>query len=109
MPKKNISSKRPSARCFQTASCTIASRGLWGPLANWLRTDLNKYLRQQLQPERIAKHGLFDIQHVNRLMDEHEKKVENHDNLLWAILIFQKWYDRYILNSPLKDGSIYTG
>ena len=84
-------------------------QGFVGPLANWFRTDLNSYLRSKLATKNLKKHDFFNAEYVNRLIMEHEKRVENHENLLWAILIFQEWYDQYIANSPKKSDSIYTG
>ena len=48
-----------------------------------------------LSQKKLAQHGLFDATTVQRLMSEHVSLQESHDRPLFALLMFQKWWDRH--------------
>ena len=45
---------------------------------------------------RLARHGLFDATAVGALIDLHERRVETYDRQLFALLMFQKWHERFM-------------
>jgi len=65
------------------------------PIKNWIRNDLKPMMLDLLDGSRIRQQGFFDETYVSRLMDEHLKGVENHSHKLWALMVFQQWYDLY--------------
>jgi asparagine synthase (glutamine-hydrolysing) len=71
-------------------------QGFVGPMAQWLKNELRPYIAENLSEKRLARHGLFDSSSVRRLLDEHMAGREIHDTSIWALLIFQKWYELYI-------------
>ena len=65
------------------------------PTAAWLRGPLRDWGRDLLAPARIAADGLFDAAEVSRLWDEHQSGRANRETVLWNILMFQAWRERY--------------
>ncbi len=65
------------------------------PVKNWIRSDLKPMMLDLLDGRRIRQQGFFDEAYVSRLVDEHLKGVENHSHKLWALMVFQQWYDLY--------------
>ena len=52
-------------------------------------------MHELLSPGSLAAEGLFDARYVGHLMREHEAGSHNHSHLLWALMVFQLWRDRY--------------
>ena len=78
---------------------TIVSRrkqGFGVPIATWLRGPLRTTLTQALAPERVARVGLFDPKTVAQLVAEHLAGRQNHQKVLWSLLVFDRWRERYL-------------
>jgi asparagine synthase (glutamine-hydrolysing) len=69
------------------------------PLGAWLRGSLRSFLLDWLSCDRIRRIGLFDDAFVTRLLSEHFDRRHNHENKLWALLVFAMWHHEY-LESP---------
>ena len=70
-------------------------QGFTVPVGEWFRGPLRPLLRDALAPSRVARQGLFDAAAVETLMAEHEAGRRNRWKELWALLVFQLWWDRY--------------
>lgn len=73
-------------------------RGFSIPLAFWLRNELAPLVRELLGRERLARVGIFNPDEVARLVEEHFAERANHENKIWALLIFAVWFD--IVHAP---------
>jgi asparagine synthase (glutamine-hydrolysing) len=71
-------------------------QGFASPMASWLRGDLKNYMRDTLSPARLARHGLFDETAVESLMAAHDSRRESHERQLFALVMFQKWHERFM-------------
>ncbi|MGH9580546.1 MAG: asparagine synthase (glutamine-hydrolyzing) [Terriglobales bacterium] len=71
-------------------------RGFSIPLAFWLRQELREFVEAQLSSERVARLGYFDPKGVSVLLQEHFEKRANHENRIWALLLFVLWHDLYL-------------
>lgn len=65
------------------------------PVGEWLRGPLREWAEALLDPARINDHGLLDNAVVQRLWQQHLSGWRNHKNLIWSILMFQSWYQRW--------------
>ena len=65
------------------------------PVATWLRRDLEPYVRETLQPDRLALHGLFDPAAVDALVEQlYRDGSDYHDaNRVLSLIVFQEWYE----------------
>ncbi len=68
------------------------------PVARWLCAELKELVLDLLSAERLRRQGLFEFSHVHRLLDEHFTRQRDNRKLLWTLLAFQLWYERYIEN-----------
>ncbi len=76
----------------------VQNRGKQGfsiPIKNWIRKDLKPMMLDLLSPNRIEQQGFFNSNYISRLIDEHLKGKENHSHQLWALIVFEQWYDLY--------------
>ena len=78
-------------------------QGFVGPMAQWLKKDLQAYSADALSERNLKKHGLINPGAVKYILDEHFSGREIHDSLIWSLLVFQKWFDFYM------DGNNQSG
>jgi len=68
-------------------------QGFVGPTSIWIKTDLKPYILELLSEKNLDMHGFINPKTVKRLLDEHFTGKQIHDKLIWALLIFQKWFN----------------
>lgn len=78
----------PTQLLYQT------KRGFGVPIDYWFRNGLKNDLESRINVDIIKKQGLFNYEYIYNLYNEHQKLKSNHKNILWAIYIFQRWYER---------------
>jgi asparagine synthase (glutamine-hydrolysing) len=71
-------------------------QGFVGPMSRWLRTDLRKFTLERLSDGILQKHGWLNPKTVKNILDDHHSGREVHDTLIWSLLVFQAWFDRYM-------------
>jgi asparagine synthase (glutamine-hydrolysing) len=74
---------------------TRKKRGFTIPLTVWLRGELQPWLRETLSRERIERTGLFRWEGVQKIIEEHVARKQNHHARLWALLMFMNWHEQY--------------
>jgi len=74
-------------------------QGFGVPIGLWLRGPLRRALEERLAPERVAFRGLFDPDVTARLVAEHLTGRRDHRKILWALLMFDAWRERYLPNA----------
>ncbi|WP_434526249.1 asparagine synthase (glutamine-hydrolyzing) [Photorhabdus asymbiotica] len=65
------------------------------PVRDWLRGPLYEWANDLLDENRIKQEGFFDPIQIQSLWKEHTDGIRNWSNVLWAILMFQQWYQDY--------------
>ena len=74
-------------------------KGFGPPAAAWINGPLATVFKQLFTRDRIVSQGIFNFNEIQRLIFEHKRRKADHGRNLWAILSFQLWYERFILNS----------
>ena len=101
--KKALRSRLPQA------VLTHRKQGFVGPMPRWLRGDLKQYALDVLAPGRLATHGILNAETVSRVLHDHFEGRETNDTLIWALIVFQTWFDLYIEKSvgePMTAGRV---
>jgi asparagine synthase (glutamine-hydrolysing) len=76
----------------------ILRRGKKGfnmPVAKWLTGPLRPLAEEMLSESRLKKQGFFEPAYVRTLLDEHQAGRSDNRKLLWTLLVFQLWYQRW--------------
>ena len=81
--------------CLPTEVQHRDKQGFSIPIKNWIRDELKPMMLDLLSEERIRRQGFFRPESVSRFVDEHLRGVENHSHILWALMVFEQWYDLY--------------
>jgi asparagine synthase (glutamine-hydrolysing) len=71
-------------------------QGFGVPLGPWMRGPLRRTLETRLASEEVARIGLFDAATTRRLVAEHVSGARNHQKILWGLLMFDAWRERYL-------------
>jgi asparagine synthase (glutamine-hydrolysing) len=66
------------------------------PVAQWLRDDLRDWCNEVLSERIINKTGLWQYETVRRIKEEHFSNQKDNRKLLWNLIMFQVWYDRWM-------------
>lgn len=73
--------------------------GFTVPIRQWFRQRLRPLLDQLLSQENLQSDPLLDRREVHMLYQEHLQGRRNHENLLWAIVVYKLWLEnnkRYV-------------
>jgi asparagine synthase (glutamine-hydrolysing) len=74
----------------------IAKKGFNVPLGAWMRTKLDRFFDEYLPAEYVSGEGIFDFDYIQRLRGEHKAGKRDNGYELFAILMFDTWYRKYI-------------
>lgn len=66
------------------------------PLGTWLRGPLRDLVRTNLSGNALKDLGLFNLQAIKRMLDDHDRGVRNYETQLWALLVFVLWHQTYM-------------
>ena len=96
-PKTKIALRAAADRVIQKKTADKKKLGFPIPIRVWLRED--KYynrVKEMFHTKEAAE--FFNLDYLNRLLEEH--KAEKHDNSrkIWTVYIFLIWYDRFFAN-----------
>ena len=73
-----------------------SKKGFGIPIADWLKGRLNPMMHDLLAPQRLKEQGLFEPDHVQKLIGDHEQGLASYHKQLWTLLVFQLWYDNFL-------------
>lgn len=66
------------------------------PLAAWLRGPLRQRMRQVLLSPLLAESGIFEMNFLQRMVDDHEAGRGDYSPVLWALLMFEASWRRLL-------------
>lgn len=69
------------------------------PVAEWLRGPLRDWAQALLDGRRLNQGGLLSSRAILRLWQQHLSRTHNHERILWALLMFQAWYEHWCTNA----------
>lgn len=100
--------KRAFERSLPNEALRRGKEGFSMPMKQWLRREWNPLMHELLSAESLAPEGLFDARYVARLMREHEGGTHNHSHLLWALMVFQLWRERFKASSERAGARVHA-
>lgn len=74
-------------------------KGFGMPVARWLDGPLAELVNEKLASRRLAGAGFLRPEVVERLLREHRSGTKDHRKVLWTLLVFELWRDRYGIGS----------
>lgn len=72
--------------------------GFGSPTGDWLRQSLRKELESYIEPEMLKKQGIFKVDVITKLVQDHLNSKKDSTFRVWSYYCFQKWYKFNFLN-----------
>jgi asparagine synthase (glutamine-hydrolysing) len=70
----------------------------WGiPMHRWFRGELGDRLREAVNDRRSLTRECLDRVTVDRLLDEHAGRRENHEGVLFLLLALESWFQTFVV------------
>jgi len=88
--------RRAFADLIPPRNLRAPKKGFNVPLGNWMRTKLDRYFDELLPRDYVRREGIFNHDYISHLRDEHRLGRNDNGYELFAILIFDTWYRKYI-------------
>jgi len=73
-----------------------SKKGFGVPLGYWFRDELKSSLNESMNVLVKDLSDIFNEDYICQLLHEHYSKKKNNERILWALYVFQKWYQHYI-------------
>ena len=70
--------------------------GFGVPLDRWFRGTLRDELRATLLDPRTLARGLFRLEAVAKLIDDHLQGRQDHAYRLWALVMLELWFRHHL-------------
>jgi asparagine synthase (glutamine-hydrolysing) len=61
------------------------------PLGTWFRGPLRERVGAALSGPVLADTGLFDMQQLRKIVDQHQSGAREHSAVMWAVLMFESF------------------
>lgn len=74
----------------------VPKKGFNVPLGAWMRTKLDRFFDELLPREYVEREGIFNYEYITHLRTEHRQGKRDNAYELFAVLIFDTWYRKYI-------------
>lgn len=71
-------------------------RGFAVPLHSWLRNSLRDWAEDLLSENKLKNSGFFDVKAIRNEWHQHINNNQDRHYSLWAILMFQAWYENKV-------------
>ena len=69
--------------------------GFSPPLDEWFRGELKALSESRLLQCNEGLSDVFNTAAINSIWQEHQNRTKDHGIVLWSMLMYQMWYDRY--------------
>jgi asparagine synthase (glutamine-hydrolysing) len=98
--------RRAFADLIPPENLRAPKKGFNVPLGNWMRTKLDRYFDELLPRDYVRREGVFDHDYIMQLREEHRRGRRDNGYELFAILIFDAWYRKYITRTMKREFGI---
>src|SRR5260221_7596868 len=70
--------------------------GFGVPVSRWFRGELRDLLPDVVLSDRARRRGMLEPAAVAGLVDQHQSGVADHGHRLWALLVLELWFRRFV-------------
>jgi len=88
--------KKTLQKLLPSENLTRGKMGFGVPIGHWFRGQMQGFLRENLLSERASRRGLFRPEAVRRMVELHTRGERDHAHQLWALLMLELWFQRFI-------------
>jgi asparagine synthase (glutamine-hydrolysing) len=77
-------------------------RGFATPMDEWLQTQLAQITKEYLNSKNSACRGYFNLDFINTMIDQHQKRKRNFQRHIFALLSFELWHRTFFENEKIE-------
>ena len=88
---KKVAAKHVPSECIYRPK-----EGFSIPIKNWLNNEFKPLMNDLLDEKKIKSDGIFNPVLINNLKSEHSSGKANHSHILWALVVFHDWKNRWL-------------
>jgi len=88
--------KRVASRRLPAAVVDRRKRGLSVPIGRWINDGFRAEANRLLAPRRLELLGVLPPGTIDQLLSEHRSGRVNHARALWPLIVFERWYQRWV-------------
>lgn len=78
---------------------TREKQGFGFPLNRWLKNDLKEMINDVFSSSKLIEDGFFKKDYINKINDEHQKGIVDHQMRIWGLLNMELWYRSFVKNN----------
>ena len=99
--------KKAMTRHFTWDFLTRPKMGFGVPVGEWFRSDLRDFACEFLTGQRARSRGFFDMSYVERLLNRHLSRHQDHGRRIYALVMLEAWCRTFLDRpDPLAEGPI---
>ena len=99
--------KKAMTRYFTWHFLTRPKTGFAVPVGEWFRGDLCDFTCEFLTGQRARSRGFFDMGYVQRILDQHLGRQQDHGHRIWELIMLEAWCRTFLDRpDPLAEGPI---
>jgi asparagine synthase (glutamine-hydrolysing) len=88
--------KQVAKKWLPESILTHKKQGFEAPMGRWLRGPLRGLLESTLSEENVRSMAIFDYGKIKHLIDEHVHGARKNNKILFSLLMFHLWHNRFI-------------
>jgi asparagine synthase (glutamine-hydrolysing) len=88
--------RRAFADLIPEGNRRLPKKGFNVPLGVWMRTKLDRFFDERMPRQYIEREGIFNYDYITHLREQHRRGQRDNAYELFAVLIFDTWYRKYI-------------
>ncbi|WP_272972283.1 asparagine synthase (glutamine-hydrolyzing) [Alteromonas australica] len=77
--------------------------GFSTPLDEWFRGELKELFESRLIGAQLGLKDIFESGVIEKLWKEHQTRKGDHGIVLWSMLMYQMWFERYVVAQEAKQ------
>lgn len=89
--KTKVLLKKVASRYIPSACVYRPKEGFSIPIKQWLITELRPLMEELLNPAMVKADGLFRVDTIEHLKQQHIEGYANHSHILWSLMVFHAW------------------
>ena len=94
--KTKVLLKKVAARHVPAECIYRPKEGFSIPIKNWLCNEFRPLMEELLSDQAIRDQGIFQVNTIKRLKQEHLAGTANHSHILWSLIVFQSWSKKWL-------------
>ncbi len=94
--KTKVLLKKVAARHVPAECIYRPKEGFSIPIKNWLCNEFRPLMEELLSEQAVRDQGIFQVNTIKRLKQEHLAGTANHSHILWSLIVFQSWSKKWL-------------